>query len=61
MLTDFHKFFTDGLGSKFTTNFVYVFHYAFSTLLHCLVKYECQKTSNNLKNILRLMINHKLV
>jgi len=29
--------------------------------LHYLVKYECHKTGDNLKNALSLMINHKVV
>ena len=29
--------------------------------LHYLVKYERQKTGDNLKYVLRLMINHKIV
>jgi len=30
-------------------------------LLQYLAKYECQKTGGNLKYVLRLMINHKVV
>jgi len=36
-------------------------HHTLNTSLHYFVKYECQKTGSNLKDVLRLMINHKVV
>ena len=60
----FSNFFASRLSGKFATksclNIPPHLKY-WNMLLHYLVKYECQKTGDNLKYALQLMINHKVV
>jgi len=59
MLTDFQNYFTVRLSGKFATNSnLNIPPHLMS--LHYLVKYECQKTSGNLKYVLWLMINYEI-
>ena len=49
MLTDFQNSFNDRLTGKFATNLSLNIPPHRNMSLHYLVKYECQKTSANLK------------
>ena len=61
-LTDFQNSFTDWLSDKFATNScLNIPPHTLNMLLHYLVKYEIQKTGGDLKCVLWLMINHKVI